>query len=224
MKKQATAVEQIDVNRRNNIASREHVEQIGRDLAAQHGLADWKIAVQGHNTNPCLGRCDFESEKFSIETYAADLMSEREVKGIWLHEIAHALVGRGHDHDAAWQAKCREIGGIESPSYTPEQLKTVFLNSRKMLAEILSLNSEEIWEVQNVYSPVATARNAIAADHSLRLVLAGYKTLTQGEPTVVVADSLNLSNGSIAAVKAWNTMWRTSLARRKAIAEEGCNE
>lgn len=204
--------------------TRERVVEIGRDLAAQHGLAEWEIVVQGHNTNPCLGRCDFESEKLSIETYAADLMSEDEVKGIWLHEIAHALVGPEHDHDAVWEAKCRELGGIESPAYAPEQLETVFLNSRKMLADILSLNSEEIWEVRNVYSPIATARNAIAADHALRLVLAGYKTLTQGEPTIAVADSLNLSNGSIAAVKAWNTMWRTSLARRKAIAEEGCNE
>jgi len=220
MKKQATTVEQINFNRRNNMASREHIEQVGRDLAEQHGLAEWEIAVQGHNTNPCLGRCNFESEKISIETYASDLMSEREVKGIWLHEIAHALVGPGHDHDAVWQAKCREIGGIESPSYTPKQLKTVFLNTRKMLAEILSLNSEEIWEVQNVYSPVATARNAIAADHSLRLVLAGYKTLTQGEPTAKAAESLNLAPGSIAAMKAWNTMWRTALAKRKATYEE----
>lgn len=201
--------------------TREQVEQIGRNLAAQHGLAEWEIAVQGHNTNPCLGRCDFESEKLSIETYAADLMSEDEVKGVWLHEIAHALVRPGHDHDAVWQAKCRELGGIESPTYTPQQLETVFLNSRTMLAEILSLNSEEICEVRNIYSPVATARNAIAADHALRLVLAAYKTLTQGEPTVTVADSLNLSNGSIAAVKAWNTMWRTSLARGKRTTEEG---
>lgn len=208
-------MEQIDFNKRNNIASREHVEQIGRDLAAQHGLVEWEIAVQGHNTSPCLGRCDFKSEKISIETYAADLMSEREVVGIWLHEIAHALVGPGHDHDAVWQAKCREFGGIESPSYTPEQLEAVFINSQKMLAEILSLNSEEMWKVQNVYSPVATARNAIAADHSLRLVLAAHKTLTQGEPTAKAAESLNLAPGSIAAIKAWNTMWRTALAKRK---------
>ena len=27
-----------------------------------------------------------------------------------LHEIAHALVGRKHNHDAEWKAKAREIG------------------------------------------------------------------------------------------------------------------
>jgi len=105
--------------------TRERVAKIGSDLAVQHGVADWKVTVQGHNTDPCLGRCDFGKRKLSIETYAADLMSEDEVKGIWLHEIAHALVGPEHDHDAVWQAKCREIGGIESPAYTPEQLEQV---------------------------------------------------------------------------------------------------
>lgn len=201
---------------------REQVIQIGKDLVAQYGLADWEVAVQGHSTNPCLGRCDYAKKKLSIETYAADLMSEEEVKGVWLHEIAHALVGAGHDHSEAWQAKCQEIGGIESPAYTPKQLEQVFLNSQKMMAEILSLNAEEITKVRNVYSPIATARNAIAADHALRLVLAGDMTLTQGEPAAKTADSLNLSHSSIAAVKAWNTMWRKSLAQRKAKAEEVC--
>jgi hypothetical protein len=196
------------------------VEQTGRELSVQHGLSDWKLVVQGHNTDPCLGRCDFKRKKLSIETYAADLMSEDEVRGIWLHEIAHALVGPGHDHDAEWEAKCQEIGGIASPAYRPEQLEQVFLNSQKMMVEILSLNADEVMKVRNVYSPVATARNAIAADHALRLVLAGYKTLTQGRPTAETAESLNLPHGSIAAVKAWNTMWRTSLANRKAVTEE----
>jgi len=202
------------------MATREQIVAIGIELAAQHGLSDWEIAVQGHNTNPCLGRCDYDKKKLSIETYAADLMSEDEVRDVWLHEIAHALVGVGHDHDAEWQAKCQKVGGIESPAYTPKQLEQVFLSSRKMMAEILSLNAEEITKVQNVYSPIATARNGIAADHALRLVLAGYKTLTQGEPTAKTAESLSLSPGSIAAVKAWNTMWRKSIALRKKIAEE----
>ena len=201
------------------MAAREQVIEIGKDLVARHGLSGWNVAVQGHNTDPCLGRCDFGKKKLSIETYAADLMSEDEVNGIWLHEIAHALVGPDHDHDAVWEAKCRDIGGIDSPAYTPEQLKQVFRGSQKMMAEILSLNAEEVMQVRNVYSPVATARNAIAADHALRLVLAGYKTLTKGETAANAADALNLPPGSVAAVKAWNTMWRESMAQRKTMAE-----
>lgn len=64
------------------MATRERVIEIGKDLGALHRLPDWKVVVQGHNTDPCLGRCDFEKKKLSIETYAADLMSEDEVRGI----------------------------------------------------------------------------------------------------------------------------------------------
>ena len=35
---------------------------------------------------------------------------EAEIEDTLLHEIAHALVGRRHHHDAVWQAKAREIG------------------------------------------------------------------------------------------------------------------
>jgi hypothetical protein len=197
------------------MATREQVVTIGRELVAQHGLSKWKVAVEGHNTNPCLGRCDYSKKKLSIETYAADLMSEKEVRSVWLHEIAHALVGHKHDHDATWKAQCEKIGGIATPTYTPQQQKQIFLNCQQMMNEILTLSAERTWKVSNVYSPIATIKNAIAADHSLRLVLCGYRTLTQDEDTRTVAESLNISHASVAAVKAWNTMWRRAVARRK---------
>jgi predicted SprT family Zn-dependent metalloprotease len=39
------------------------------------------------------------------------LNNEDRVLATIRHEIAHALVGGTHGHDAVWQAKCREIGG-----------------------------------------------------------------------------------------------------------------
>ena len=141
---------------------------------------------------------------------------EDEIKGTWLHEIAHALVGPDHDHDAVWQARCCTIGGIASPSYSPEQLKTVFIDCRKMMNEIIGLDADAMAKVANVYSPIATARNAITADHALRLVLAAYKVLTQAEESnAAVAESLGLPPASIAAVKAWNTMWKGALSKSK---------
>ena len=35
---------------------------------------------------------------------------DAEIEDTLLHEIAHALVGRRHHHDAVWRAKAREIG------------------------------------------------------------------------------------------------------------------
>ena len=37
-------------------------------------------------------------------------MDEKHVLDTILHEIAHALVGSHHKHDAVWKAKCKEIG------------------------------------------------------------------------------------------------------------------
>lgn len=195
------------------MATREQTVEIGKELAELHGLTGWTITVQGHGTTPCLGKCDYTKKKISIETYAADYMSEDEIRGVWLHEIAHALVGYEHDHDDVWQQRCETIGGIASPSYTPEQIREIFGDIRRMMVEIVNLDSKAMSKVANVYSPMATARNAIQADHSLRLVLAAYRVLTQGdESNAAVADSLGLPVGSIVAIKSWNTMWRGSLA------------
>ena len=198
------------------MATRERAIAIGKTLVGQHGLSGWVIAVQGHNTDPCLGRCDYTKKKLSIETYAADLMSEKEVRGIWLHEIAHALIGPDHGHDADWERRCTAIGGIASPSYSPKQIKAIFLNCREMMDELLTLSGDKIREARNVYSPIAASRNAVSADHSLRLVLAAYKALTQGEASAAVAESLNLPPGSVAAVRAWNTMWKQTIVNKKA--------
>jgi len=197
------------------MATRERVEEIGNELATQHGLSGWKVAVQGHNTSPCLGCCNFDRQKLSVETYAANLCSEDEIRGIWLHEIAHALVGPDHGHDDVWHAQCQKIGGIANPSYTPEQLEQVYLNSRTMLDAILKMSAVEVAQTKNVYGPVANARNAIAAHYALKLVLGAYQHLTQGTPANAVAENIGLSTGSLAAVKAWNTIWRRKLVQRR---------
>jgi len=85
---------------------------------------------------------------------------------------------------------------------------TDFPELPKMMCEILTLSAEDMRKVQNVYSPIATIRNAMAVDHSLRLVLAAYRVLTTMENSLAVANSLNIPHGSIAAVKAWNTMYK----------------
>ena len=40
----------------------------------------------------------------------SDLLERAEITDTLLHEIAHAIVGVRHQHDAVWRTKAREIG------------------------------------------------------------------------------------------------------------------
>ena len=48
----------------------------------------------------------------SVSAYFVARNSVEEIRDTLLHEIAHALVGPGHGHDAVWEARCLEVGAI----------------------------------------------------------------------------------------------------------------
>ena len=80
----------------------------GRRLLREHGLDDWTIVADRAKTR--AGVCRFTRRQIGISAPLTTLHSEEEVLDTILHEIAHALVGPHHGHDAVWRAKAREIG------------------------------------------------------------------------------------------------------------------
>ena len=80
----------------------------GRRLLREHGLDDWTIVADRAKTR--AGVCRFGKRQIGISAPLTTLHSEDEVLDTILHEIAHALVGPQHGHDAVWRAKAREIG------------------------------------------------------------------------------------------------------------------
>lgn len=80
----------------------------GRRLLREHGLHDWTIVADRAKTR--AGVCRFPKRQIGLSAPLTTLHSEPEVLDTILHEIAHALVGPQHGHDAAWRAKAREIG------------------------------------------------------------------------------------------------------------------
>lgn len=77
-------------------------------LLAEHGLHDWTATLDRAKTR--AGACRFASRQVSLSGPLTRLHSEREVRDTILHEIAHALVGPGHQHDAVWRATATRIG------------------------------------------------------------------------------------------------------------------
>lgn len=86
----------------------EAILQTALDLMQEHGLKKWRFAFD-HSTRRA-GCCDYRTKTISISFNLARNASDDDIRDTILHEIAHALVGKKHNHDAVWKAKAREIG------------------------------------------------------------------------------------------------------------------
>ncbi len=95
----------------------QEAEQLANDLMQEHGLlaAGWVFAW-GHGKRR-LGGAEVRrypdgrvTRTIRLSRHLVRLNDDAEVRDTILHEIAHALVGVEHGHDAAWKSMCRRIG------------------------------------------------------------------------------------------------------------------
>ena len=86
----------------------EMVLQEALGLMTSHGLKNWTFKLD-HSARRA-GCCNYRDRTISLSFNLAQSRSGEEITDTLLHEIAHALVGKQHNHDAAWKAKAREMG------------------------------------------------------------------------------------------------------------------
>ncbi len=84
------------------------VKDLALELLIQHGLKQWKFKFD-HSTRRA-GCCNYRDKTISIAFDLARSGKDEDIRDTLLHEIAHALVGKKHNHNAIWKAKAREIG------------------------------------------------------------------------------------------------------------------
>jgi predicted SprT family Zn-dependent metalloprotease len=77
-------------------------------LLQEHGLAGWRVQLD--NAKRRAGVCRFTDRTIGLSGPITELHGEAEVRDTVLHEIAHALVGPEHGHDAVWRATALRIG------------------------------------------------------------------------------------------------------------------
>jgi predicted SprT family Zn-dependent metalloprotease len=86
----------------------EGARRMATALMAEHGLVGWRLVLDNAKTR--AGVCRPARREIGLSRGITALHTEAEVRDTVLHEIAHALVGAHHGHDAVWRAKALEIG------------------------------------------------------------------------------------------------------------------
>ena len=84
-------------------------QKLLKQCARRSGLAPgWTF---GFDLSPSrAGVCRYDERRIDLSVSFCLRASRAQVEDTLLHEIAHAIVGRKHGHDAVWQAKARELG------------------------------------------------------------------------------------------------------------------
>lgn len=82
-----------------------------RELMDRHGLTDrgWTLKLDRAKTRN--GRCSYTTRTIQLSQPLIKSRAEEDVINTILHEIAHALTGPGHGHDAVWRRQHIAIGG-----------------------------------------------------------------------------------------------------------------
>ncbi|MGN0064780.1 MAG: SprT-like domain-containing protein [Nocardioides sp.] len=78
------------------------------DEMTRHGLRGWTFAYDRAKRR--AGATHFADRRITLSRELTGLHDEAEVRQTVLHEIAHALVGPRHGHDATWRATALRIG------------------------------------------------------------------------------------------------------------------
>jgi predicted SprT family Zn-dependent metalloprotease len=81
---------------------------LARKLLDHHHLWDWSVGT--HTAKTYWGYCRYNIQRITLQSDYALHGPVADVVDTILHEIAHALVGKGHGHGPKWRAMARKIG------------------------------------------------------------------------------------------------------------------
>ena len=94
--------------RKRNEQELRKIAELACDLIREHRLTHWNFEFD--NASRRAGCCSFHRKVISLSYEYARFASDEHIEDALLHEIAHAVVGKKHNHDAVWKAKAMEIG------------------------------------------------------------------------------------------------------------------
>ena len=82
-------------------------QEMAEALIAEH-IPGWTFAFG--NRRKAIGLCIYSQKKILVSKHWVPILTPEEAGQVVLHEIAHALAGPGHGHDAVWKITAKRIG------------------------------------------------------------------------------------------------------------------
>jgi predicted SprT family Zn-dependent metalloprotease len=93
----------------SNLDSFTHTYALANQLLNEHGLAEQGWVFDFSKDKRTVGWCRYKEKQIMYSQYFLD-NDPAEIRDTILHEIAHALVGPNHGHDATWKKQATAIG------------------------------------------------------------------------------------------------------------------
>ena len=98
-----------------------HIQNFAENKLKETGLFQkgWTF-VWDNKAVRRYGQCRYGSKEIGVTKKLVAINEISDSEDVVLHEIAHALVGRGHGHDGSWKIMCRKVGAVPERCYKSE--------------------------------------------------------------------------------------------------------
>lgn len=77
------------------------------DLMIENGLSDWTIKTNSKRT--ALAETYHNRKEIRFSKYFLMIANKDQLTGVTLHEVTHAVLGKGYGHGEVFEKKCKEI-------------------------------------------------------------------------------------------------------------------
>ncbi|WP_022869029.1 SprT-like domain-containing protein [Schaalia vaccimaxillae] len=103
--------------------NRDQARREARTIMDAAGLTRWSFRFD--HAKRRAGSCTHSTRTITLSGPLVDLYDVDTVRGVILHEVAHALVGPDHHHDAVWKKVARGLGAPDSARLSADLPKPV---------------------------------------------------------------------------------------------------
>jgi predicted SprT family Zn-dependent metalloprotease len=93
---------------------------LGLRIFDEQNLNGWRFKFD--TAKKRFGVCSHARRTISLSRALVLLNGREAVEDTIRHEVAHATVGPGHGHDAAWKAECRRVGAKPVRCYSGDDV------------------------------------------------------------------------------------------------------